>query len=372
MYDGNRIGVVVPAYNEEGLVGDVIEEIPAFVDRVYVVDDASTDGTWEEISEHVPSDATIREAVIDQRWDDVDSFRVVAIRHGANRGVGGAIKTGYQRARTDELDVVAVVAGDGQMDLGVLDRLIEPITAGEAAYAKGNRLIFRDHSASMSRWRFFGNSLLSLLTKISSGYWRISDPQNGYTAISVDAFDRIGLDDLYEDYGFANHLLVRLNAYEMRVADVSIPAKYGDEKSGIRYRTFVPKLAALLLTTFLWRLKTRYLVFEFHPLVCYYVIGVLAVLAGTVSGLVGLWNLTTQGSVGLSLVGVCLLWLFGGYALSTGMQLDRDQGEELELRRYEHSDESRSDESPSAVEEPATGPVVSTQEMPAEQPTESP
>ena len=260
MYEGQTVGVVVPAYDEAGFVGDVIETVPEYVDRVYAVDDRSTDETWQEIqaaAERVNESATEsrRKLLADGGVAD----RVVPIRHEANRGVGGAIKTGYQRALRDDVDVTAVMAGDGQMDPDQLERLLDPIVAGDADYTKGNRLMCPDYREGMPKFRLFGNLVLTRLTQLSSGYWNSGDPQNGYTAISLDALEALDVADLYDDYGFANEILARLNVHDMRVVDVSMPAQYGDEQSSIEYHTFIPKVSHLLLRNYLWRLSTKYL-----------------------------------------------------------------------------------------------------------------
>ena len=207
MYNGKTIGVVVPAHNEEAFVGRVIETDTAFVDRVYAVDDCSDDGTWEEIQRH--AERANRERTSEMPLADGGAYTetvVEAIRHDTNRGRGGAVKTGYRHAIEDGLDVVAVMDADGQMNPDMLDRIIEPVADGWADYAKGTRLLHRDRK-EMSGWRFFGNSLLTYLTKISSGYWRMSDPQNGFTAVSYEALSRIDIDSLYDDYGFLNDML---------------------------------------------------------------------------------------------------------------------------------------------------------------------
>jgi len=265
MYEHETVAVVIPVYNESGFIGEVIETVPSFVDRVYVVDDRSTDGSWAEVLER--ADRTIGDvsaerssvaptAAVGPLADGgVDSpDRVVAIRHETNRGRGGAVKTGYGLALSDGIDVVAVMDGDGQMDPDVLTRIVDPVAEGRADYAKGNRLVDREHWTSMSGWRLFGNLSLTVLTRIASGYWGMRDPQNGYTAISAEALERLNTADLYEDYGFLNDLLVRLNVHGMRVVDVPMRAVYGEESSGIAYSSFVPNLSALLARRFLWRL----------------------------------------------------------------------------------------------------------------------
>ena len=158
-------------------------------------------------------------------------------------------------ALDDGMEVVAVLDGDGQMDPTDLNRLLDPIVSGVADYAKGDRLRDSTHRREMSGWRLFGNALLTLLTRAASGYWGMSDPQNGFTAISRDALEDIEVDRLYEDYGFLNDVLVQLNVVGARVADVSMRARYGEEESGIQYRSFVPRLSWLLCRRFVWRLR---------------------------------------------------------------------------------------------------------------------
>jgi len=272
MYEETSLGVVIPAYNEAGFIGDVIDSVPNYVSAVVVIDDHSTDGTWEEIHEHIGStrsraagettrksrpDGGTRTMAAAEPASEFDG-RTVTVRHTTNRGRGAAIKTGYRIAQTMQLDVVAVIDGDGQMDPAILDRIVDPVVNDEADYAKGDRLVSARHCREMSRWRLFGNTLLTWLTRVASGKWGVRDPQNGYTAISAEALDAIAIEDLYEDYGFLNDLLIRLDANNMEVADVAMQAVYSDETSGIRYRHFAPKLSLLLLRGFVWRLWYKY------------------------------------------------------------------------------------------------------------------
>jgi glycosyltransferase involved in cell wall biosynthesis len=161
--DGKRVAVVVPAHNEEKLIAETIRGIPGFVDRVYVVDDLSTDGTVEAVR-----------ALADQR--------VEVMEHERNLGVGGAILTGYQRALAERVDVTAVMAADAQMDPDDLEMLAGAVARGEVDYAKANRLFTGQAWEVIPRYRYLGNAVLSLLTKIASGYWHIADSQSGYTA----------------------------------------------------------------------------------------------------------------------------------------------------------------------------------------------
>ncbi|MFP8953667.1 glycosyltransferase family 2 protein [Natrialbaceae archaeon A-arb3/5] len=366
MYRDLSVGVIIPAYNEEGFVGDVIREMPTFVDRMYVVDDQSTDGTLDELIDAAEDDRDATER--DRRptaaghnvpsstadgWNDRDGLdqvltdggasalanralvhdpigRVVPIRHRENRGAGGAIKTGYLAALEDGIDATVTVDADGQMDCSQMPRLLDPIADGEADYAKGNRLLSSEYRDSMPRFRLFGNAILTFLTKIASGYWKTMDPQNGYTAISNDALEAIDAENLYEYYGYCNDLLVKLNVHEMGVADVAMPAVYGEEESSIRYSEYVPKVSTMLLRNFLWRLKTKHLVLDFHPLVLFYLVGAGLVAVGTVA--VGLTMFAALAAVGTGVSGSSALLLFvaGVAFLLFAMVFDMGQSEHLE------------------------------------------
>jgi len=275
MYKNYKIGVVVPAHNEEKLIEETLDSIinaEVDVDRIYVVDDKSTDKTLEKIMKFKGNQ------------------KVHVIAHKKNKGVGAAIVSGYIKALEDEMDIAAVMAGDNQMDPKQLPRLLNPIIAGKADYTKGNRLLSREYRKGMSNWRFFGNAILTFLTKIASGYWQIMDPQNGYTAISTNVLERISLHDVYQRYGYCNNLLVRLNAQNAVIEDVVMPARYGREASGIRYPVYIVKVSWLLLKDFFWRLKMKYVVFSFHPLVLFYLFGILMAPTGFLLGLYVFWH----------------------------------------------------------------------------------
>ena len=266
MVEGKRVAVVVPAYDEEDLVVETVRGIPDFVDRIYVVDDASRDGTAERAR-----------AVADER--------VELIRHERNRGVGAAIVTGYRRALEEGIDVTCVMAADNQMDPAELRELVEPVARGEVEYAKANRLFSGEAWTVIPRTRYLGNAVLSLLTKIASGYWHVADSQAGYTAVSLEALRRLDLDRLYPRYGFPNDVLVHLNVQSARVRDVpSRPIYNVGERSGIRLRAVVPRISWLLFKGFWWRMGQKYVIRDFHPLVFFYAFGVLMTLVGLVLG----------------------------------------------------------------------------------------
>ncbi|WP_227133064.1 glycosyltransferase family 2 protein [Halorubellus salinus] len=275
MYRDMTVAVVVPAYNEEGFVGRVIEDLPAFVDRAYVIDDGSTDDTWAEITEY----AARKNAAHEGRYEDL----VVPIQHEQNRGVGGAIKTGYQRALAEGVEATAVLGGDDQMDPRELEKYLDPIADGVAGYTKGNRFVRAGDWAHMPKFRLVGNVVLSLLTKVASGYWGSMDSQNGYTAISLDALERTDIDGMYEYYGYCNNLLARLNAADVVVADVRRQTEYAYQdgwKSHIDYKEYVPRVSKMLFETFLWRINRKYLVKSYDPLAPLYGVGMASMAAG--------------------------------------------------------------------------------------------
>lgn len=256
MYLEKTISVVVPAYNEEGLIEKTLSSIPAFVDWIIVVDDASKDRTLAIVESLAREDG-----------------RIVLIHHETNQGVGGAIASGYKKALDMEIDVTAVMAGDAQMDPDDLVDIIEPVARGHADYSKGNRLFQGDAWDMIPRYRYLGNSFLSLLTKIASGYWHIADSQSGYTAAGLSVLKRIDLDGIYKRYGMPNDMLIKLNQYDFRVRDVHIRPVYNvGEQSGIRLRRVIPRIMWLLFKGFWQRLYFKYMIKDFHPLVFFYIL----------------------------------------------------------------------------------------------------
>jgi glycosyltransferase involved in cell wall biosynthesis len=311
-YKGKKIAVVVPAHNEELLIGDTLSGIPDFAARVYVVNDCSTDRTQEVVDYYASHDDSI-----------------IPIYHEVNQGVGASIVTGYRKALEDGMDIIAVMAGDNQMDPAFLPELLDPIVAGKCDYTMGNRLVSPVYRKGMSTWRFFGNSILTLLTKIASGYWQMVDPQNGYTAITKRALERISLDDVYPRYGYCNDLLVKLNVIGFWVINVPHPARYGREKSGIKYSSYIMKLSWLLFRDFLWRLKMKYVVLGFHPLVFFYLFGVFFGLIGIFGMLFTFYDKVVAGhpmfvplAVSLVMIGIGTQCLF--FAMFFDMQQEKN------------------------------------------------
>ena len=240
MFRKYRICVVVPAYREENHISTVIETMPEFVDKIVVVDDGSPDKTFEK-------------ALMN------GDGRVVVIRHHSNLGVGAAIVTGHRKAIELGAEISVVMAGDGQMDPKYLVDLLSVVIEQGYDYAKANRFLKRGHRQGMPRIRVVGNMLLALLSKVASGYWRISDPQNGYTAIKTSMLGKLDLDNLAESYQFENDMLVRLNIVNARVKDVPIPANYNGGSSKIRLHRFVSETSFFLIKRFFYRVYKKYI-----------------------------------------------------------------------------------------------------------------
>jgi glycosyltransferase involved in cell wall biosynthesis len=228
------VAVVVPAYNERRAIAQTVATVPELVDWVIVVDDASRDDTAERARA-----GALRRA---------EPERVEVIAHDTNRGVGGAIATGYRAAFAVDADVAVVMAGDGQMDPADLPSLLAPIADGTAGYVKGNRFLHPTIWTTMPPARIVGNVLLSAATRVTSGYRHVFDSQCGYTALAREAFARIAVDALWARYGYPNDLLSRLHVAGVRVADVPVRPIYGAHwRSGINLGTALHPLPWVLL-----------------------------------------------------------------------------------------------------------------------------
>ena len=244
MYRGLTVAVVVPAHNEERLIGRTVASMPPLVDHIIVVDDASADDTAETAKA-------------------VGDSRVQVIRLIENQGVGGAILTGHETALTLDADVSVVMAGDAQMDPDYLPALLDPIASGQAQFTKGNRFYGRGSFDGMPKHRIAGNLGLSFLTKAASGYWNLFDPLNGYTAISREALLRLDMKRVSRRYEFENDLLIHLNILRVPAMDVAIPARYGEEVSGINLRTQAPRALSHLAKGFWTRIWWKYVLQSF-------------------------------------------------------------------------------------------------------------
>ena len=311
MLQDKTVAVVVPAYNEEKQIGMVIETMPEFVDRIIVVNDNSTDSTKEIVlgylktsynsskiklnktklqrTFHNEADMILDEInkqeirfftpstiINDYPTDD----RIILISNLENSGVGGSIARGYKWCKDNDIECTAVMAGDGQMDPGELESICLPVVNGEVDYTKGNRLIHGSANIFIPKTRFFGNSVLSLFTKIASGYWRISDTQTGFTAISLKALKAIRLQEIYKKYGMPNDMLVKLNIAYCTIREVPIKPVYRiGEQSKMKIGKVIPKISFLLLKSFIKRIWFKYFFKDFHPLFLLYNLSFILFLA---------------------------------------------------------------------------------------------
>jgi len=311
MLEGKTVSVVVPAHNEEALVASTVSGIPAFVDRIFVVDDGSTDRTADRAAGADP--------------------RVEVVSHARNEGVGAAIVSGYRRAIAEEIDVTCVMAADGQMDPEDLQQLAHAVAVGECDYAKANRLFTGQAWKLIPRTRYLGNAVLSFLTKIASGYWHVADSQSGYTAVNLETLRLLDLDRIYRRYGFPNDMLVHLNVFNRRVRDYPSRPIYGvGERSGIRLRSVVPRISWLLVKGFFWRMGQKYVIRDFHPLVLFYALGMLLFWGGVILGLVETaLRIAGNAIPAATIVLVALLIVSGMQLLLFAMWFDMESNKDL-------------------------------------------
>lgn len=312
MLHGKTVAVVVPAYNEETQIGMVIESMPDYVDRIVIINDTSKDRTAEVVMDYIKKDGKsdlklvpfpnkpVRniyneaEMVLQEMAEkEIEHYvssevangypeeeRIILINHLENGGVGAAIARGYKWCKDHEIDCTAVMAGDGQMDPDELLGICEPVILEDIDYVKGNRLIHPSAKYVIPKVRFFGNSVLSILTKIASGYWRISDTQTGYTATSLRALKLIKIHEIYPRYGMPNDMLVKLNIAKCSLKEVMIKPIYRvGEQSKMKVSKVIPTVSWLLLKSFVKRIWVKYFVRDFHPLFLFYMAGIVLGLA---------------------------------------------------------------------------------------------
>jgi dolichol-phosphate mannosyltransferase len=260
-----RVGVVIPAYGAGATAARVVESVPPSIRHVFVVDDASSDGTAEAVTA-------------------LGDPRTTLVRHPQNRGVGGAMKTGYRAALDAGCDVVVKMDADGQMDPAHLEELVRPLLTGEAGYAKGNRLWSLEASRSMPRRRLLGNLFLSMATKAVSGYWNVLDPTNGYTAIRSDVLRRLDWRHVQERYFFETSMLVELHLLRTPVRDVLMSARYDGAPSSLRLIPTAAEFSYRLARALVRRLALEYLLLDFRPGSVFAAVGGLLVLFGSVFG----------------------------------------------------------------------------------------
>lgn len=264
--DSSRIAVVVPCYRVAAQVLAVLAAIPSVVSKIYCVDDACPQASGDHITAHCRDP------------------RVVVVRHTRNGGVGAATLSGYRAALADDMQIVVKLDGDGQMNPALIPRFVRLLLAGEADYCKGNRFHRPASVGAMPPIRLFGNAVLSLLTKLSSGYWQIFDPNNGYTAIHSAALRRLPLDDIDPGYFFESDMLCRLNIARAVVRDIPMEAVYGDEPSSLRIHRVITHFAMKHLRNFAKRILYSYYLRDFNLASIEAPLGLAALLFGVAFG----------------------------------------------------------------------------------------
>jgi glycosyltransferase involved in cell wall biosynthesis len=314
MLHEKTIAVVVPAYNEEDQISMVIETMPAFVDRIIIVNDCSRDKTADIVKSYWGTDLNSGKKILNitskqiegryhrservlqqQAIAELNLFlpskieninpeneRVILINQLKNGGVGAAIARGYKWCKDHDIDCTAVMAGDGQMDPDELESICYPVVFDNLDYVKGNRLIHRSALLVIPKIRYFGNSVLSILTKLASGYWHVSDTQTGYTAIGKKALNSIRIFDIYKRYGMPNDMLVKLNIAMCSLKEVGIKPVYDiGEQSKMKIWKVIPRITWLLIKSFFKRLWLKYFFRDFHPLFILYhisfIVGIVSI-----------------------------------------------------------------------------------------------
>ncbi len=270
MYQHKQIALVIPAYNESKLIKPTLENVPDVVDKVFVIDDASTDNMADVVKERM-------------KHDD----RIELIQHEKNYGPGQGIIAGYKASSKQGYDFTVVVGGDYQMPLNEIETFLKPLIENKADYTKGNRFMLNGNAFDdMPRLRLVANTMISMLTKIASGLYKIFDVVDGYTAITKQAIDAINWDKAWKSYGYPMDFLIRLSAHGLRVMDVPRKAIYiqGERQSQIKGLKYAIKVSPMLLRGFFWRLIVQYVFRDFHPLIFFYILGLILLPLGVVFG----------------------------------------------------------------------------------------
>jgi len=301
------IAVVVPCYRVRDQVLAVLGQIGKECDAIYVVDDACPEGSGDYVRDHCRDP------------------RVRVLRHAQNQGVGGAVVTGYRAALSEGATLLVKLDGDGQMDPHQIPRLVAPILAGKADYAKGNRFYDLDTLLRMPRLRLAGNSVLSFVTKLSTGYWNVIDPTNGFTALDAEVARQLPFEKIARGFFFESDLLFRLGVLRAVVRDVPMPAIYGDEKSALVVPRIIPQFLLGHTRNTAKRILYSYYLRNFNIASIEIVVGLLSILFGASVGLRHWWLShdtgvpATSGTVMLAalpvIVGVQLVLAFLSYDL---------------------------------------------------------
>jgi len=261
-----KTAVIIPCFNVRDHIAGVISAVPDYIDHIIIVDDRCPQGSGK---------------AAEKSGDP----RVIVIYHEKNLGVGGAVVSGFRKGLELGCDILIKIDGDGQMNPADAEKFIAPLRDERADYVKGNR--FRDFSAvsAMPKMRLLGNSVLSFVVKLVSGYWNLVDPTNGYVAVSAGALQQIDLGRVAEGYFFETDMLIRLNIINAVVAEVPIPARYNGEPSSLSVARLAAVFPAKLLAGLVKRIMLKYYVYDFNMASVYLLIGVPLFLFGVAFGI---------------------------------------------------------------------------------------
>ncbi len=315
MYRDRKISLVIPAYNESKLIVPTLEKVPEEIDRIYVIDDASTDSMPEVVRNMAKKD-----------------HRIVLLHHKKNMGVGQGIITGYLKSNEDNYDIAVVCGGDDQMDLSEVRKFLDPLIDGKADYTKGNRFLIGGNAyTDMPVTRFVGNLFFTFLTKFSSGYWKIYDIVDGYTAMTNEAIGRVNWDSAWKGYGYVCDWPALFNLYKIRMKDIPRRAIYlqGEKQSQIKGVRYVMRMVPRLVYRFWWRMTRKYMLHDFHPLVFFYFLGFTLFPAGLAIGIKLIYD-GLSGGISHNVVVLCALLIITGLQfLLFGMLFDMQDNEDL-------------------------------------------
>ncbi len=313
MYRNKKISLVIPAYNEEKLIQPTLENVPVNIDKIYVVDDASKDNMAEVVLKIAAKDK-----------------RVTLLQHKENQGPGQAIITGYLQSSKDGYDIAVVVGGDFQMPLDEVSKFLDPLVEEQVDYTKGNRfLLWEVTKERMPPIRILGNIIITALTKIASGYYKIMDVVDGYTAISKRAIDTIDWSQAWKKYGYPMDFLIRLNAYGFKIRDIARSPIYlkNERQSQIKGLNYALKVSPMIIRGFFWRMGFKYIYRDFHPLVFFFLNGILLLPFGVLYGFFLVYQqLSGRGVSGPRAILCALLITTGLQFLLFGMWFDMESG----------------------------------------------
>jgi glycosyltransferase involved in cell wall biosynthesis len=268
MYKHLRVAAIIPAYNEEKLITKTVETLPDFVDAAVCVDDCSTDSTWEVLSKLAKKNK-----------------KVVPIHLDVNEGIGGAYIHGFERALDDGMDLIVTMAGDAQCNPDYIKNMIDTLLTENLDYVKANRFVHLEELKAMPKYRRIGNTIITILTKFSSGYYSIFDSQNGYGVHRRSNLEKLNFDHIGRRYDYENTLLIAMAIMGAKIKDEPVPAIYADEVSTIP--VFKTTMRALkVIWKGLWRrIYYKYVVYNFHPIALFLLGGLLLGGVGTLYGL---------------------------------------------------------------------------------------